>query len=136
MFYLLINKINLQATWLLRATTAFLRPCFPTSLFHSVTSLMSEFLASSTVSLLLTFTFLGQNNNFHSAQNHCLEQRFPASAVPHRRKKGFGVFFNLCSVPVHSFLAAIQICPIFSYLSSFPLFSFHFLCNFSFFHFL
>lgn len=87
--------------------------------------------------------FLGPNNHFHCAQNHCLEQHFPASASQScslQKKKGNFYFFffllNLCSVPVHSFLAATQICPIFSYLSSFPLFSFHFLYNFSFFHFL
>lgn len=36
-FYLFINEINLQATRLLRATTALLGPRSPTSLFHGVT---------------------------------------------------------------------------------------------------
>lgn len=68
------------------------------------------------------------NSNFHPHKPH----------NPCRRRRG-GLFLlikNLCGVPLHSFLAATQTCPVFSYLSSFPLFSFHFLCNFSFFHFL
>lgn len=93
---------------LLRATTALSRPCPPTSLFPSAVLARIEIFKQKKSFLLCPKALCGA---IFSSLN--LTNLFPAEG-----KRNSLCFSSLCSVPVHSFLKAPQICSILSFLLS------------------